>query len=126
MPIYTGAMGKGGYKLETSYATGGTPVTIFLPIISEDMKPNIEKIASPAMFGSRNTRTYYHGKQDPGGSVTFMVDPDNIATLIYAALGAEGNATQVLGTQAEITEITCGADTGGSLSGKYWTLNSPT
>ena len=126
MPIYTGAAGKGGYKLETSYGTGGTPVTIFLPIISEDMKPNIEKIASPAMFGSRNTKTYYQGKQDPGGSITFMADPDNIPTLVHAALGVEGNPVQVLVTQAEITEITCAADVAGSLSGKYWTLSSPT
>jgi hypothetical protein len=126
MPLYMGSMGKGGYKLETSYGAGGTPVTTFLPIIGEDMRANPEKIASPAMFGSRNVRTYYVGRQDPKGSVTFMIDPDNIPALIFAALGVEGNATQVLVTQAEITEITCAADVGGSLSGKYWTLNSPT
>jgi hypothetical protein len=93
-------MGKGGYKLESAYGSGGTPVSIFLPIISTDMKPNIEKIASPAMFGSRNTQTYYHGKQDPSGSVTLMADPDNIATFVYAALGAEAAAAQVLATSA--------------------------
>jgi hypothetical protein len=126
MPIYIGAQGKAGYKLETSYGTGGTPVTIPIPIISEDMRINIQKIASPALFGSRNTRTYYHGQQNPSGSITFMADPDNIATLLFLALGVEGNATQVLGTQAEITQVTCGADTAGSLSGKYFTINSPT
>ena len=95
MPLYIGAMGKGGYKLETGYGTGGTPPTIFLPIINEDMKANPEKIASPAMFGSRNTRTYYHGRHDPKGSVTFMADPDNIPSILFAALGVEGDAEQV-------------------------------
>lgn len=111
MPIYTGAMGKGGYKLESAYGTGGTPVTIFLPIISEDLKPNVEKIASPAMLGSRNTWTYYHGRHDPKGSVTLMADPDNIPTLVYAGLGAEAAAAQVLATSAYDHAFTPAAST---------------
>jgi len=115
-----------GIKKESSFGAGGTPVDTYLELISENVKDTIEKIPAPYVFGSRNIHKYFHGAHDIGGPFSIVVNPDNIGLLLFLALGVEGNATQVLGEVAEVTEITCGADTSGSLSGEYILLSSKT
>jgi len=124
-PIGTGAQGQAGIIKEASFGAGGT-VDTYLELINENIKSNIEKLEAPYVFGSRNINKYYHGAHDIGGPFSIVVNPDNIGLLLYMALGAEANASQVLTSQAEVTEITCEADSSGSLSGEYITFNDPT
>jgi len=123
--VTIGVQGRAGIIKEGAFGDGGVADT-FIELISEGLKDTIEKIAAPYVFGSRNVHKYYDGCHDVGGPFSMVVNPDNIGLLLFMALGVEGNATQVLVATAEITEITCEADVAGSLSGKYWTLNSPT
>jgi len=122
--VTVGTQGRAGIIKEAAFGDGGVADT-FIELISESLKDNIEKMAAPYVFGSRNTHTHYHGAHDVGGSFSMVANPDNIGLLLYMALGVEGNANQVVGTQPEITEITCEADVAGSLSGEYITLDAP-
>lgn len=126
MGFYTGSGGKPScYALETgSYGNADTP-DVALDLVNESLRENTEPLRSPAPFGSRAFKTYHKGTKSAGGDIRFIAQPDSLPKLIYGVLGAEANASQVVGTQAEITEITCEADVSGSLSGKYWTLNAP-
>lgn len=123
--IGIGAGGYAGIVKESGYGDGGTAAT-FLELISEDVKLNQEKIPSAAVISERYMNKYINGVHDVGGPFTIEVNPDNIGLLMYLALGVEGNPGQVVGSQAEITDITCEADTSGSLSGEYITLDDPT
>lgn len=124
--IGIGAGGCAGIIKEAGgYGTGGT-VDTYLELISEDVKLNQEKIPSAAVFGKRYMNKYINGVHDVGGPFTIEVNPDNIGLLMYMALGVEASADQVVGTQAEVTDITCEADTAGSLSGEYITIDDPT
>lgn len=120
-----GVQGRAGIVKEASFGAGGVATT-FIELINESLKDTIEKIPAPYVFGSRNTHKIYHGAHDVGGSFSMVVNPDNIGLLLFMALGVEANASQVVGTQAEVTEITCEADVSGSLSGEYITLDDPT
>jgi len=122
--IGIGAGGQAGIIKEGSYGGGGT-VDTFLELISEDVRLEQEKIPSAAVISERYMNKYINGAHDVQGSFTIEVNPDNIGLLMYMALGVEANASQVTGATAEVTDITCEADTGGSLSGEYITFSAP-
>lgn len=125
MPLGTGALTKAGIIKEAAYGDGGV-VDTFLELRAEDsLKNDIGKIPGNYLIGSPNIHKYFNAEQDPKGIIPIVVFPDNIGLLLYMALGAEAAATQVVGTQAEITDITCEADIAGSLSGEHITINAP-
>jgi hypothetical protein len=91
MPLYIGRTTKGAIVKEASWGAGGTANT-FIPIVSESIQDKIEKIISPAAFGTLFPQSQYHGAHDVGGSFTQFIDPDNIGLLTYMTLGSEANA----------------------------------
>lgn len=113
-----------GIAKETEWGTPVAPTT-FLEFLTCGVKKSVEKIQSAANINQRYINDIYPGSIDIGGPFDIEVNPDNIGLLLFMALGVEGNPSQVVTTQAEITDVTCEADVAGSLSGKYWLLNSP-
>lgn len=82
-----------------------------------------------------NHNTDYYTKTELQTSGDSTVHWDNITnTPTFGSLQWQspvicllhGKGTSAPVAAAEVTEITCPADISGSLSGKYWTLNSPT
>jgi len=125
MGVYTGAGAAiAEYALETAYGDE-TVFDVALELVDEGMKENTEPLRSPIPMGSRAHNTYHQGSKEAGGPIKIIANPDNLPKILYAMLGVEGNASQVLGSVAEVTTITCEADTAGSLSGKYITFDAP-
>ena len=125
MGIYTGSGAAiAEYALETAYGDE-TVFDVALELVEEGMKENTEPLRSPIPMGSRAHATYHQGSKEAGGPMKIIANPDNLPKILNAILGIEGNATQVEGATAEVTEITCEADTDGSLSGEYITFNAP-
>lgn len=124
MGVGIGSGGQAGIIKEASYGAGGT-VDTFIELLTEGIRLNQAKAKTDIAFQARSHYNQQNMELDVGGPMSFIVNPDNIGLLMYMLLGVEANASQVVGTQAEITEITCEADVSGSLSGKYWTLSAP-
>ena len=99
--------------------------TTFLEFLTCNVKKTVEKIQSAANINQRYINDIYPGSVDIAGNFDIEANPDNIGLLMYMALGVEAVQSQVLGIAAEVTEITCGADVAGSLSGLCWLLNAP-
>jgi len=125
MGVYLGAGAKiAEYALETTYGDEAT-FDVALELVDEGMKENTEPLRSPIPIGSRAHATYHQGSKEAGGPMKIIANPDNLPKLLYAALGAEADQSQVAGETAEVTDITCEADTDGSLSGEYITFDAP-
>jgi len=94
-----------GIVKEASFGAGGT-IDTYLELIDEGMLPEIEILKSPQMFGSRFMYSYHHGSKHAGGSISMIINPDNIGLLMYATFGTEAAAAQVLATTAYDHEFT--------------------
>ena len=126
MGVYVGAGAAiAEYALETGAYGNADVFDVALDLVDESMKENTEPLRSGVFMGSRAHKTYHQGFKGASGDFKFIANPDNLPKIIYAALGIEDNESQVLGLTAEVTEITCEADTGGSLSGEYITFDAP-
>lgn len=125
MGVYVGAGAAiAEYALETTYGDEET-FDVALDLVDESMRENTEPLRSGVVMGSRAHKTYHQGSKGAGGDIKFIANPDNLPEILYAALGSEANASQVSGETAEVTDITCEADTAGSLSGEYITFSAP-
>lgn len=114
MAAPSGISAQFGYKLESTY---GTAVTVdrFVPLLSESLEHQIERVESDAIRAGRyvlDSADWIAGTQAPGGSVELELYDQTVGGLFTAALGSVATS----GADPYTHTFTPGSTTGKSLT----------
>ena len=81
--------------LESTYGTPATP-DVQLEFLSESLHQTNNNVESEALVGAVTTPYFNIIGTKVEGDVSYEVHPDKIGELLYAALGVEGDATEII------------------------------
>ena len=105
MALGTGLASQFGFVAEGSWNTAGTP-NVFLPLVSESMGLDIERMESKAILANRQFMTseqWAPGKRMAGGDIQLELPSVDCGILLHHMMGGSAGSTTRTYTPANLT-----------------------